>query len=244
MPDSIDASAGADPQDSEQYPSRPNPDKHALAQIGARVRRTLDADPRAHKLDSDRAEIYAIPEFFLPEECARLVTMIDAVAQPSELLDADPLQPAFRSSSSGNFDVRDPFVQGISGKIDAILGLPRRYGEPIQGQRYRPGQEFKPHHDWFYTDQPYWRAQSKTGGQRSWTAMAFLNHVESGGQTEFANIGIGVSPHPGVLLLWNNATIDGEPNEDTLHAGCPVQSGTKYILTKWYRSRKRPLSAG
>jgi prolyl 4-hydroxylase len=30
---------------------------------------------------------------------------------------------------------------------------------------------------------------------------------------------------------------DGEPNVMTLHAGTPVVQGTKYIITKWYRTR-------
>ena len=42
----------------------------------------------------------------------------------------------------------------------------------------------------------------------------------------------------GKLLVWNNNSPDGRPNEATMHAGTPVIKGTKYIITKWYRSRK------
>jgi prolyl 4-hydroxylase len=38
--------------------------------------------------------------------------------------------------------------------------------------------------------------------------------------------------------VWNNATVEGVPNEYTLHAGTPVIRGQKYVLTKWYRTRK------
>jgi prolyl 4-hydroxylase len=31
--------------------------------------------------------------------------------------------------------------------------------------------------------------------------------------------------------------LDGSPNPWTEHAGMPVQAGTKYIVTKWYRER-------
>ena len=51
-------------------------------------------------------------------------------------------------------------------------------------------------------------------------------------------IGASIEPKPGVLLVWNNALPDGTPNEATLHAGTPVISGEKYVLTKWYRTRK------
>jgi prolyl 4-hydroxylase len=125
----------------------------------------------------------------------------------------------------------------ISRRIDDLLGIASKCGETIQGQRYLPGQEFKPHNDWFYADQPYWQHERKRGGQRSWTAMAFLNQVKEGGHTHFVNVGAQIEPKPGVLLVWNNAKPDGSPNIDTLHAGTPVIDGAKYVITKWYRTR-------
>jgi prolyl 4-hydroxylase len=183
------------------------------------------------------AEIYAIGDFLSAEECTRLMRMIDAVARPSELHETAYVAK-FRTSYSGNFDPHDPFVKAISRRIDDVLGLPGKVGENIQGQRYLPGQEFKPHNDWFYTDQEYWKLERKRGGQRCWTAMAFLNEVEEGGHTHFVEVGASIEPKPGVLLVWNNATPDGLPNEHTLHAGTPVIKGQKYVLTKWYRTRK------
>jgi prolyl 4-hydroxylase len=38
-----------------------------------------------------------------------------------------------------------------------------------------------------------------------------------------------------MLLIWNNMALDGTPNLNTLHAGKPVEQGTKYIITKWFR---------
>jgi prolyl 4-hydroxylase len=163
--------------------------------------------------------------------------MIDSVARPSELHDVAYVAK-FRTSYSGNFDPWDPVVMSISRRIDDLLGMPPRCGETIQGQRYLPGQEFKPHCDWFYPDQPYWPKERKRGGQRSWTAMAFLNTVEEGGHTHFVHVGASIEPKPGVLLVWNNAHPDGSPNEDTIHAGTPVVKGVKYVLTKWYRTRQ------
>jgi prolyl 4-hydroxylase len=32
--------------------------------------------------------------------------------------------------------------------------------------------------------------------------------------------------------------LDGSPNPWTLHEGMPVDRGTKYIVTKWYRERQ------
>lgn len=68
--------------------------------------------------------------------------------------------------------------------------------------------------------------------------MAFLNPVEAGGATHFTEVGITIEPKPGVLLVWNNALPDGTPNENTLHAGTPVERGVKYVITRWYRTRR------
>lgn len=212
------------------------PDQDALRRVGAAVRQRLESDPGLYRVPTDKAEIFAAGDFFSPTECERLVRMIDTVARPSQLHDVAYVSK-FRTSYSGNFDAWDPFVMSISRRIDDLLGIASRCGETIQGQRYLPGQEFKPHCDWFYPDQPYWAQERKRGGQRSWTAMAFLNAVEEGGHTHFVNIGASIEPKPGVLLVWNNARPDGTPNEDTIHAGTPVIKGVKYVLTKWYRTR-------
>ena len=44
-----------------------------------------------------------------------------------------------------------------------------------------------------------------------------------------------VAPRRGMLLTWNNMGLDGKPNVNTLHAGTPVATGAKYIITKWFR---------
>jgi prolyl 4-hydroxylase len=213
------------------------PDQAALAHLGEVVRARLAADPAVYRVDDDRIELFAVGGFLSAGECARLCTMIDAVARPSSLHELD-YASGFRTSFSGDLDPRDPFVAGISQRIDALLGLEAAIGEPVQGQRYRPGQEFKAHNDWFYTSEGYWPQEEARGGQRSWTAMAYLNAVAAGGATAFALLGLEIEPKPGVLLLWNNALPDGRPNQATLHAGQPVVGGTKYIITKWYRTRE------
>jgi len=213
------------------------PDKDALKRMGASVRERLDSDPLAYRIETDVAEIYAIGDFLSTAECERLCLMIDLVAKPSTLHE-ESYASGFRTSYSGDLDAEDSFVRSISRRIDDLLGINPTCGEAIQGQRYLPGQQFKPHNDWFYTTEKYWQLERKRGGQRCWTAMAFLNEVEEGGETHFTKVGIKIEPKPGVLLLWNNALPDGTPNEGTIHAGTPVERGAKYVITKWYRTRK------
>jgi prolyl 4-hydroxylase len=221
--------------EASQTPYRPNPDRAALRKVGERVRRRLDADPAAVRLQTDQAEIYAVGDFLGAAECDRLIEIIDAVAKPSTLYKQDA--SGVRTSYSGDVDRSDPFIRMIERRIDDLLGLDNRWGETIQGQRYHQGQEFKSHCDWFPTDEEYWAAEARSGGQRCWTAMIYLNDVAEGGETSFTYLNMAIPPQRGALLTWNNMTPDGEPNMMTLHAGSPVVRGVKYIVTKWYRTR-------
>ncbi len=219
--------------------SYPNPDKAALKRAGDVVRKRLLADPKAYKVPSDKAELFAVGDFLSPAECDAMIKMIDVVARPSSLYDhGDSHGPDFRTSYSGDVDRNDKLVQMIERRIDDLLGIPHAYGETMQGQRYRVGQQFKPHMDWFFTKAPYWKSEVKRGGQRCWTAMIYLNDVEEGGSTDFTQIGVSIPPQRGALLAWNNATPEGIPNEATMHAGTPVIAGVKYVITKWYRTRR------
>jgi len=214
----------------------PVPDQQALAALGARVRARLADDVAVYPIADPRIELFAVGGFLSGTECARLVAMIDAVARPSALHELG-YESGFRTSFSGDLNPRDPFVSSISSRIDGLLGVEPTIGEPVQRQRYLPGQQFKPHNDWFYVTESYWPQEALRGGQRSWTAMAYLNTVEAGGATAFTLLGLEIEPKPGVLLLWNNALPDGRPNEATLHAGLSVERGAKYVITKWYRTR-------
>ena len=211
-------------------------DRAALARVGAAVRARLAGDPAVYKVPVDAAEIYAAGDFLTPAECDRFIAMIDASATPSRVLDHG-YKGVFRTSYSAEVSRDDPFVKMIERRLDDLLGFENSWGEVIQGQRYTAGQEFKAHNDWFHTGAPYWPGEAARGGQRSWTAMIYLNDVEAGGITDFLRLGVTIPPQRGALLAWNNARTDGVVNDQTLHAARPVEQGTKYVITKWYRTR-------
>jgi prolyl 4-hydroxylase len=206
------------------------------AEIGGTVRARLAADARVMRIPSSQLEIFVVRDFLNQRETEGLIRLIDAERIPSQLL-APAADPEFRTSESCNLDPKAVIVQQIEAKIGQLTGIDPLLGETIQGQRYAVGQQFKPHHDFFYEDQPYWEAMHRSGGQRTWTAMAFLNVPIEGGQTAFPAAGVKVTPRPGNLLIWNNMDEAGEPNLYSLHQGAPVIAGTKYVITKWYRER-------
>lgn len=216
--------------------SQAHPDCRALARIGAAVRERLAGDPSVRRFPEDRAEVYIVEGFLKTDECSRLIGMIDAVACPSSVVD-EAEWPGYRTSYSGDVDVHDAAVRTLDERLAALTGLSLASGELPQGQRYQRGQYFREHCDWFDTSASYWRRERRSGGQRSWTTMIYLNSVDEGGRTDFTRVRLSVPPLAGCLLLWNNAMPDGMPNPWTLHAARPVVRGVKYVVTKWFRAR-------
>jgi prolyl 4-hydroxylase len=186
---------------------------------------------------SPSLELYIVKRFLDPELCRELIERIDANCRPSTLADDRGQDSYFRTSETCDLDGADQVVARVDQAICALLGLPAELGEPIQGQRYAPGQEFKPHTDTFEPTGADFFEHCAERGNRSWTAMVYLNEPEDGGATRFKAIGKIVQPETGKLLAWNNLLPDGRPNPATLHQGMKVRRGAKYILTKWFRER-------
>jgi prolyl 4-hydroxylase len=190
--------------------------------------------PRSWKVDTDLAQIYEIPDLLNQDECEELISCIDSGLQPSTVTRG----PAdYRTSFTCHLrPSQSPLVQRLENQLAELLGVDPSFTEPIQGQRYLPGQYFKSHSDWFAPDTDEYRQHTQPGGQRTWTLMIYLNHVESGGRTYFEKIGRSFIPFPGLALAWNNLYANGSPNPFTLHEAIPVTSGKKYIITKWFRA--------
>jgi prolyl 4-hydroxylase len=209
------------------------------AGIGRRIGDNLDATPRLWKLCSSAKQpiqLYVCDQFLTGDACSGMCAKIDEGSYPSPLYDKEKHE-GVRTSYSCNLNVHDPLVAGVEMRISTLLGMDGANGEPLQGQRYQEGQRFREHADFFYIDQPYWAEYEPHGGQRTWTAMIYLNEPGAGGATRFKLLDFEVEPKLGRVLIWNNMALDGSPNPWTLHEGMPVESGTKYIVTKWYRER-------
>ncbi|MEB0136763.1 2OG-Fe(II) oxygenase [Actimicrobium sp. CCC2.4] len=64
-----------------------------------------------------------------------------------------------------------------------------------------------------------------------------MTDVEEGGSTSFPGICLDVHPQKGGALFFRNTTPYGLPDKKTLHAGLPVEKGTKIIANKWLREK-------
>jgi prolyl 4-hydroxylase len=181
-------------------------------------------------------DLYIVRHFLDLATCAAMIEFIDANREPSGIANDQGIAN-FRTSETCYFDSADPAVAEIEHRIERLLGLPPNLGERMQGQRYAPGQEFQLHTDTFNLGSYDFYLHTQHGGQRTWTAMIYLNEPEAGGATRFKRVGKTIQPETGKLLTWNNLLPNGTPNPATLHQGMRVRRGTKYVLTKWFRER-------
>lgn len=190
--------------------------------------------PRAWRLDTPLAQLYELPDLLSHDDCEALIAAIDRQLVPSTVTQGDSAYCTSRTCHLQGSDAA--LASALDARLAALLGVDPRYSEPLQGQRYDPGQYFRQHTDWFAPGTEEYTVHTTPGGQRTWTLMIYLNTVERGGQTCFHRLGRCYAPLQGFALAWNNLMADGSPNPFTLHEALPVQQGHKWVITKWFRA--------
>jgi prolyl 4-hydroxylase len=196
----------------------------------------ITAQPGVQRFPGRDLALFIRRAFLSPEECAGLIAQIDANRRPSTIADANG-DGYFRTSETCDLDDADPLVATIDARLAAFAGIDPRHGEPLQGQRYDVGQEFKAHTDYFEPNGPDFAQFCSVAGNRTWTLMVYLNEPAAGGATRFTKVGKTIQPETGKLLAWNNRIEPGRYNPATIHHGMKVRSGVKHVITKWYRER-------
>ncbi len=138
-------------------------------------------------------------------------------------------------TSDGMFFERGeaPLIRRIEARIAELVRWPLENGEGLQVLRYRPGAEYRPHHDYFDPAHSGTARILQRGGQRVGTVVMYLNTPAGGGATTFPEIGFEVAPVRGnaVFFSYDRA----HESTRTLHGGAPVTAGEKWVATKWMR---------
>jgi len=201
---------------------------------------------KIHKIPSDKLQLYIIEDFFTPDECAYLIQAGVADLKPSTILrlheegklanTSGTLAQEHRSSFTGYLnDTKDPMVAKLNERIYNAMGIRGTYAEMTQLQKYAINQQYKAHKDYFMPGTDELNIYAKDRGNRTWTFMVYLNEGMQGGGTAFPAINQVFLPKIGTAVVWNNLYPDGSINPDTIHAGQPILTGEKYIITKWFR---------
>jgi prolyl 4-hydroxylase len=218
-------------------------DRQSAGEINLLQRMDLSSDgsprtlPRATSLDVG-GHVLHFADFLSHDECDHIV-----------LTTRDHLQPALVFDPRTGRQVRDPVrtaaamvvspigedlvMRSIALRIAAASNTDVEQGEATTVMRYRPGEEFKLHHD----------TLDRTENQRSITMLIYLNDGFTGGNTLFPNLDLSVKPRKGDAILFHNV-LQGRVNKQVRHAGLPVSSGEKWLLSKWIREHSFSLWDG
>jgi prolyl 4-hydroxylase len=190
-------------------------------------------------IKNDRGlEIFTINNFLTESECEYLCSKILEKHKPSEVAGTGKVASTYneaRTSSTSDLPDTDPKIRKIKEKICVELEQSFENGEPMQGQLYEEGQQFKHHQDYFWGDSYY--NFCLESGQRTYTFMIYLNDVEEGGGTDFFHLGKTFSPKRKMAVAWKNSNGQGTENEAAMHAGLPVIKGSKMVITQWFREK-------
>ena len=141
-------------------------------------------------------------------------------------------------TSDGMFFSRgeSALCERIEARIAALLQWPMVNGEGLQVLHYRPGAEYKPHHDYFDPALPGMAAVLARGGQRVGSLVIYLNTPLQGGGTVFPDVQLEVAPIKGNAVFFSYDR--PHPITRSLHGGAPVLAGDKWVATKWLRERE------
>ncbi|MCF7220766.1 2OG-Fe(II) oxygenase [Marilutibacter chinensis] len=192
---------------------------------------TLSATPAVRQFDG----------LLSADECRLLAASAQPLLHPSMTVDpvtgaavANPL----RTSQDAGFDPlhEDFALRLVQLRMARAAGLPLRNAEQLIVLRYAPGQEYRPHRD--YLPPSTLAADHPEAGNRLRTICVYLNPVQAGGETEFPDTALKVAPQPGRAVVFDNLDGDGQPQPASLHAGCPVRAGEKWLATLWIRQRR------
>ena len=171
------------------------------------------------------------------EECDALVAAAAPRTERSEtvVIETGGNEVNASRTSQGMFFGRGetPLCQRIEARIAALLHWPVVNGEGLQVLHYRPGAEYKPHHDYFDPAQPGMAPVLARGGQRVATLVIYLNTPEQGGGTTFPDVALEVAPIKGNAVFFSYDRPHAVTR--TLHGGAPVLAGDKWVATKWLR---------
>ncbi|KAL6467908.1 hypothetical protein MHYP_G00235850 [Metynnis hypsauchen] len=135
-----------------------------------------------------------------------------------------------RVSQSTWLSEEDPVVFRVIQRLSDITGMDMESADLLEVLNYGIGGHFGPHYDTGKLDE-------SSDGYRIATIMIYLSDVSVGGATVFPNIGASLKPQKGTAVMWYNLLRNGQVDEQSLHAGCPVFRGSKWIATKWIRER-------
>lgn len=182
--------------------------------------RPMSASPRLGRVET----------LFTPDEAAHVRALSLPLLRPSIVTDPATgklISHPIRTSDGAVLGPiqQDLVIHALNCRIAAVTGTREQQGEPLTVLRYRPGQQYRLHHD----------CLPHETNQRIITAITYLNDGYGEGSTVFPALNAAVQGRTGDVLVFDNVLPDGRPDERSRHAGTAVEHGEKWICTRWIR---------
>uniref|UniRef100_A0A8D8WZJ9 procollagen-proline 4-dioxygenase n=1 Tax=Cacopsylla melanoneura TaxID=428564 RepID=A0A8D8WZJ9_9HEMI len=117
----------------------------------------------------------------------------------------------------------------LNQRMEDCTGLSKSGTEGLQVNNYGIGGHYLWHYDALYYNAHY----DYYVNDRIATWMFYLNDVIEGGNTVFPRLNISVPPEKGAAVFWYNLLSTGENDHRTMHGGCPILQGTKWVTNMW-----------
>ncbi|XP_070607612.1 LOW QUALITY PROTEIN: prolyl 4-hydroxylase subunit alpha-3 [Erythrolamprus reginae] len=202
----------------------------------------LTLQPLKKEVLHPQPELALYHDFVTPFEAEKIKALAAPGLQRSVVASGEKQERVdYRISQSAWLkDNLDPVIRSLGRRAAALTGLNIRtpYAEYLQVVNYGLGGHYEPHFDHATSRKsPLYRMKS---GNRIATLMIYLSPVEAGGSTAFiyANLSVPASSlllsPKNAALFWWNLRKNGQGDEATLHAGCPVLAGDKWVANKWF----------
>ncbi|XP_036379788.1 prolyl 4-hydroxylase subunit alpha-2 [Megalops cyprinoides] len=137
------------------------------------------------------------------------------------------------SKSTWLTEDEDPVVSHVNKRIADVTGLDMQMAEELQVANYGIGGQYEPHYDSKLAN----NSELEAVGGRIATTLIYMSDVNMGGATVFPTIGAALQPKKGSAVVWYNLLQNGQEDQRTLHAACPVLVGNKWVSNKWIRAR-------
>jgi len=218
---------------------------HKLIYSVALRRTTPPQDPTEPWIEtlSWSPRVFLYHNFLTPEECDEIISLGEKEVSRSLVVGGvgKSVESTARTSSGlffvDTFMKQSPLLRDVERRIAEWTHLPVENGEAFYLLRYEKGQEYKPHTD-FFSKTADGKNHYSNEGNRYATVLTYLHTPDAGGATIFPNANLRVPAKQGnAVLFWDLDPLN-QGDYASLHGGEPVETGTKWAMTKWIRESK------
>lgn len=199
--------------------------------------------------------LYHLKGFLTDWECEHLKELGLPKLKRTNVLNSttgEPEPSSVRTSEGTFIGTVDNVVAMIEQRVAHVTMLPKSHQEIMQILRYKAGQKYLPHHDYFKHEP---MVVESHGGQRLITFLMYLSSPLEGGETIFpwsnekvegpgwsecAKRGFSVKARKGDAVMFYALHPNGTEDKNSLHGSCPTLAGEKWSATKWIRQGPLP----